>query len=331
MLQYQKVFSMIYKQASYEGKGRNPFYFMSYIDPECFFEDKIIIHPDCKEILDSVCDDFVDIETIVFPVGLIKIGDKAFRGCGDLKKITLKEGLKYLGNRAFEGCYQVTKIELPSSLKSIGEGCFANIDNLSTIIYHGTIEEWNKVKKGKDWMYGNDEIVIKCNDGKIHMSSKVRYCYSGDKDNFINKELVRDEIKEIISLPTKDRIKRAKEVFDGFNRFLVNRKGFSEEERRTILLGIPKLLISSSGGLKPIHFKRFQEIFDLDISFKEFKRTMTNSSKLGETAFDLITCRMPAVKRLNTVIIGSALVCNNKSLAWNVRHLIDEIMGPLNR
>ena len=140
---------MIYKQASYEGKCRNPFYYMSYIDSEWFFEDKIIIHPDCKEIMDSVCDDFVDIETIVFPVGLIKIGDKAFRGCSDLKKIVLKEGLKYLGNRAFEGCYQVTKIELPSSLKSIGEGCFANIDNLSTIIYHGTVEEWNKVKKVK--------------------------------------------------------------------------------------------------------------------------------------------------------------------------------------
>ena len=112
---------------------------MSYIDPEWFFEDKIIIHPNCKEIMDSVCDDFVDVETIVFPVGLIKIGDKAFRGCGDLKKITLKEGLKYLGNRAFEGCYKVTRIELPSTLKSIGEGCFAYVGNLSTIIYHGTI------------------------------------------------------------------------------------------------------------------------------------------------------------------------------------------------
>lgn len=322
---------MIYKQASYEGKGRNPFYYMSYIDPEWFFEDKIIIHPDCKEILDSICDDFVDIKTIVFPVGLIKIGDKAFRGCSDLKKIVLKEGLKHLGNRAFEGCYQVTRIELPSSLKSIGEGCFANIDNLSTIIYHGTVEEWNKVKKGKDWMYGDDEIVVKCNDGKIRMSSKVRYCYSGDKDNFVNKELVRDEIKEISSLPMKDRIKRAKEIYDSFNRYLSNRNGFSEEEKKTILLGIPKMFISSSGGFRQIHFKRFQEIFDLDISFKEFKRTMTNSFKLEEKAFDLITCRMHATKRLNIVVIGAALVCENKSITWNTHRLINEIMGPLGK
>ena len=40
-------------------------------------------------------------------------------------------------------------------------------------------------------MYGDDEIVVKCNDGKIRMSSKVRYCYSGDKDNLVNKELVK--------------------------------------------------------------------------------------------------------------------------------------------
>ena len=49
-----KVFSMIYKNVYYQEEGNNPFFYMSYINPEWFFEDKIIIHPDCKEIMDSV-------------------------------------------------------------------------------------------------------------------------------------------------------------------------------------------------------------------------------------------------------------------------------------
>lgn len=50
---------MIYKGVDYEEKGDNPFYYMLYIDPKWYFDDTIIIHPKCKEIMDEVCDDFV--------------------------------------------------------------------------------------------------------------------------------------------------------------------------------------------------------------------------------------------------------------------------------
>ena len=86
---------MIYKGVDYEREGNNPFYYMSYIDPEWFFDDIIVIHPDCKEIMDEVCYDFCDITKIVFPKGLIKIGEQSFTACTDLKKIVLKEGLIY--------------------------------------------------------------------------------------------------------------------------------------------------------------------------------------------------------------------------------------------
>lgn len=56
---------------------------------------------------------------------------------------------------------------------------------------------------------------------------------------------------------------------------------------------------------------------------------MTKPSKLGEKAFDLITCDMPAFRRFHAVIIGTALVCNNKSFTWSTRSLINVIMGPL--
>lgn len=320
---------MIYKQASYEGKGRNPFYFMSYVEPRWFFEDKIIIHPNCKEIVDSVCYDFVDLENVVFPIGLIKIGDNAFAHCRDLNRIILEEGLKYLGERAFASCSNVKRIELPSTLKTIGEGCFELIDSLATLIYHGTVEQWEKVRKGKDWLYGDHELDIKCNDGSVHVSSRIRYSRYSDKDKYINKELLKDEIKEVISLPVKERIERAKEIYNSFYNYLVNGTGFSDDDRNIILLGMSKLFISASGGFKDAHFKRFKKICGLNVSYENFKRKMTMSSKLEDGAFDLITCSIPAFRRLNFVIIGAALVCENKRLTWNAHRLINEIMGPL--
>lgn len=320
---------MIYKNVSYEEEGNNPFYYMSYVDPEWYFDNTIFVHPRCKEILPSVCEDFVDIEYIYFPIGLRKIGDKAFYSCSDLKYIHLQEGLRHIGKQAFAGCNKVRKLELPSTIRFIGEKCFEYNDNLATIKYNGTIKQWEMVRKGKDWIRGDHELDIKCKDGVVHVSCRVRYCRWSSKDELVNKELVKDETKEIISLPVEQRIERAKGIFDSFYHYALNNKSFSNEDFDTIFYGIPKLFINTSGGFKPIHYKRYQTIFDLDVSYKEFKRIMTRKSKLEEKAFDLITCRMPAVRRMNIVIIGAALVCKNKSLTWATRRLIDEIMGPL--
>lgn len=320
---------MIYKNVSYEEEGNNPFYYMSYIDPEWYFDNTIFVHPRCKEVLPSVCEDFVDIEYIYFPVDLRKIGDKAFYCCSDLKYIHLQEGLRHIGKQAFAGCNKVRKLELPSTIRFIGEKCFEYNDNLATIKYNGTVKQWEMVRKGKDWIRGDHELDIKCKDGVVHVSCRVRYCRWGSKDELVNKELIKDEIKEIISLPVEQRIERAKAIFDSFYHYALNNKSFSDEDFDTIFYGIPKLFINTSGGFKPIHYKRYQTIFDLDVSYKEFKRIMNRKSKLEEKAFDLITCRMPAVRRMNIVIIGAALACKNRSLTWDTRRLINEIMGPL--
>ena len=56
---------------------------------------------------------------------------------------------------------------------------------------------------------------------------------------------------------------------------------------------------------------------------------MTENNDIADIAFDLITCDMPASRRLNVVVIGAAIVAENKRLGWNVRELVKEIMGPL--
>ena len=221
---------MTYEYASYEGKGNNPFYYMTYIDPEWFFEPTIKIHKDCKEIADGICDDFCDVKEVIFPEGLIKIGEKSFNACTGLKKLVLKEGLKSIGKYAFANCTNIEKIELPSSLKTLGEGCFMYIDSLETIRYHGTVEQWDKIKKGDKWAYGCVDVVIKCDDGKIKYSNQTRYMTFDDKRKLINKELVNDEIKEIVSLSMEKRIERARGIFDGFFNYVANSSRFKQED-----------------------------------------------------------------------------------------------------
>lgn len=321
---------MTYEYASYEGKGNNPFYYMTYIDPKWFFEPTIKIHKDCKEIVDGVCDDFCDVDNIIFPKGLIKIGEKSFYACRDLKKIILKEGLKSIGKYAFASCAKVERIELPSSLKTLGEGCFMYLDSLNTIRYHGTIEQWHKIKKGDKWNYGCYDVTVKCDDGKITFSNVERYSRHDSKGHLINKALVNDEIKEIVSLSMNERIKRAKGVFDGFFHYVAN--DFKDEETiNYIIFGIPRLFISKYGEFKKVYYQRFQAITGVELSYQDFYELMIKKNDIEEMAFDIITCQMPISRRLNVVIVGSALVAENKRLNWNVRKLIKELIGPLGR
>ena len=321
---------MIYKGVDYEKEGTNPFYYMSYIDPKWYFDDTIIIHPKCKEIMDEVCDDFCDITKIVFPQVLIKIGERSFRGCRDLKKIILKDGLKYIEKEAFLSCSQVGKIELPASIKKLGEACFMHLDNLDVIRYHGSLANWHKVKKEKNWFKGDMDFYVICDDDKEHLVSKSRYYRFDDKERLFNKGYINDEIKEIVSLPMNEKIKRARGMFDTLFSYLANERRFEKEDRINYLVfGFARLFISTTPKFKKVYYQRFLKMTGIELSYKDFYELMTKRNDIAEKAFDLITCDLPISKRLIVAVVGSAIISENKRLNWKARHLVDDIMGPL--
>ncbi len=61
--------------------------------------------------------------TIMFPEGLIDIGDRAFWSCKGLSDISLPEGVKHIGNYSF-AYGRMGSINLPESLVEIGNGAF---------------------------------------------------------------------------------------------------------------------------------------------------------------------------------------------------------------
>ena len=70
------------------------------------------------------------ITSVVIPVGVGYIDERAFMGCSFLKAVTLPNTLISLGKRAFFNCFLLEKINLPRSLVAIEEGAFFNCQSL---------------------------------------------------------------------------------------------------------------------------------------------------------------------------------------------------------
>ncbi len=62
----------------------------------------------------------------------------------------------------------LTSVTIPSSVISIGYLAFNRCINLSTINYSGTVEQWNAIDKGSDWLdYRAPVTKVICKDGEI--------------------------------------------------------------------------------------------------------------------------------------------------------------------
>lgn len=67
------------------------------------------------------------------------IGNRAFKGCTNLKSITLNT--RQIGTECFYGCNSLTSITFPADVEEIGKGAFANCSRLETIDMSGITKE----------------------------------------------------------------------------------------------------------------------------------------------------------------------------------------------
>ncbi|MBR4063417.1 MAG: leucine-rich repeat protein [Clostridia bacterium] len=81
------------------------------------------------------------------PEGVEKIGGYAFRGITTLKTVVIPEGVSEIGTYAFANCTALQHVELPASLQILGEYVFLSDKSVQSIIYYGSVAEWNKVQK----------------------------------------------------------------------------------------------------------------------------------------------------------------------------------------
>lgn len=96
------------------------------------------------------------------------IRGSAFSHRKGIISVTVPEGITTIGQYAFMECSDLTDVELPVSLQYIGEETFATGSKL-TIRYHGTVAQWEQIKKHENW-YGSEAsqaLKIVCEDGVI--------------------------------------------------------------------------------------------------------------------------------------------------------------------
>ena len=61
----------------------------------------------------------------------------------------------------------ITSIFIPSSITAIEARVFLNCSSLTSIVYDGTIQQWNAISKGDHWNSAFSTIVVTCNDGTL--------------------------------------------------------------------------------------------------------------------------------------------------------------------
>lgn len=117
------------------------------------------------------------------PSSLTSLGQNVFNGCSAL---TTVNGLEYTenvylppenaGNGAFYNCTSLTHCGLPHSYQywsggAIKADVFYGCSSLTTIIYNGTMTEWNAISKNSNWRRNSAVRYVQCTDGTIDLDA----------------------------------------------------------------------------------------------------------------------------------------------------------------
>ena len=143
------------------------------------------------------------INSVTIPSGVNKIGNSAFRGCSSLTAVYISDlgawcemegincllgynedidvylngklitdpvipnGTEKISNYAFGGFDSLNSVTIPSSVTSFGYDVFAGCENLATIFYDGTREEWKEITKQTGWDYNTGDYIVDCTNGTL--------------------------------------------------------------------------------------------------------------------------------------------------------------------
>ena len=82
-----------------------------------------------------------NISTVVFPEGLLRIGNEAFQDCSSLYYMDLNNDLQEIGQYAFDGCSMLAAVLLPPQVTVIEHGAFQYCTSLSEAVIPDSVTE----------------------------------------------------------------------------------------------------------------------------------------------------------------------------------------------
>lgn len=149
---------------SYEGKpvagiGDNAFAGCDFL--------KSVTMPDTLGFLgEAVFAGCKNLQQVAIPDSVTKLGNGIFDSCAALDVVSLPKGLEALPEGMFTGC-GLREVYLPEAVREIGAYVFLGCDRLQTIHFAGTLQDWESVILGENWIDINRMPVIICSDGIV--------------------------------------------------------------------------------------------------------------------------------------------------------------------
>ena len=111
----------------------------------------------------ATCDNLI---SITIPDSVTIIGEGAFE-CSSLKSVTMGSSVTNIESWAFIECRSLTSIIIPDSVEWIGHYAFYGCDELTTINFEGTVEQWNAIGLHENWNTALPATEVICSDGVV--------------------------------------------------------------------------------------------------------------------------------------------------------------------
>ena len=104
-------------------------------------------------------------------VETIRLG--AFRDNEELKDAKLPRELEAVSAFMFTGCSQLSEITLGSECRMIELSAFEGCDNLETVNFDGSMQEWQQITI-RDWNEPIYLCTVKCRDGNLEYDTRIK-------------------------------------------------------------------------------------------------------------------------------------------------------------
>ncbi len=103
----------------------------------------------------------VAVKHITIPGSVTVIND-GFVDANHIETIVIREGVQTIENAAFCFCSSLREITIPKSVQYIGEEAFINRNNLRTVYYLGTMDEWTALMDASAYNSGLENVTVVC-------------------------------------------------------------------------------------------------------------------------------------------------------------------------
>ena len=105
-----------------------------------------------------------DISSFSIPSHIKHIGSLAFSE-SYLRELRIPQGVETIGAFVVESCPYLQKLTLPSSLQSVEPTAFRNNNQLTEVVFQGTVKQWDALSLSRAFSRDNDEfITVTCSD-----------------------------------------------------------------------------------------------------------------------------------------------------------------------